>query len=241
MPDSFQRLSAQLHMVLDDVRPIAQELAPPASVEAAPDPLPPLADTVILARPWSLAAAMETLPPAPAVRRAPVVPAPEAFVRTYSEPRRWPVIAAVAVALVALAVFGIATARWVHLGTTPGAQATKPAKPAAALLVPVTGPATNGTPAAAPTTHFPGGTRTVYVSVRVAQGGASPVLTFWVALQTDGATPDTHVVARTFVLAAGSAAVVPIAAPAGYFAPGTYTVTAAMDGAAVGSTNFVVG
>jgi len=242
MPDSAHRLDAELHRVFDDMRPLVDELAPSAPTEAPPAPEPSMGAPSTLPRPWSFDAAMQPLPEAPSPpRRATPAPAPHREFHTYPERRHWPVLAAAAVALVALVVFGLATAKWIHLATAPAGPSPKPAKPVAALLVPVTGPAAAGTPASAPTTRFPDGTTTVYVAVRMAHAVPSPVLTFSVALQADSTAPRTHFVARTFVLAAGSAAVVPIAAPSGDFDPGTYTVTAAMNGAAVGTTNFVIG
>src|SRR5438105_453440 len=237
MPDSAHRLGAELHRLFDDMRPLVEELAPPSHTAAAPEPEPAVSATLTLPRPWSLGAAMEQLAtaPAPAPSRASATPAPHRVFHTYAERRRWPVIAAAVVALLALLVFGLATAKWIHVATAPAGSAPK-AKPVAALLVPVIGPAAAGTPAPAPAARFPDGTTTVYVSVRMAHAVTSPVLTFSVALQADSTAPHTHVVARTFVLAAGSAAVVPIAAPSGDFDPGTYTVTAAMNGAAIGTT-----
>ena len=138
-------------------------------------------------------------------------------------------------------MFGFAASRWIHLGVAPAVPAANTAKPkTAALLVPLAGPAAVGMPAVIATTHFPGGTTAVYVSVQLVRTAPSPVLTFSVALQTARTTLWTQLPARTFVLDAGSAAVVPIAAPAGAFGPRTYRVTAAMSGSPVGSTSFVV-
>ena len=46
--------------------------------------------------------------------------------------------------------------------------------------------------------------------------------------------------ADTFVVDASTPSVVPLSASSGSFAPGTYWITAEMNGAAVGSTSFVV-
>ena len=239
MPDSAHRLDAELHRVFDDMRPLVDELAPSAPTEAPPAPEPSMGAPSTLPRPWSFDAAMQPLPEAPSPpRRATPAPAPHREFHTYPERRHWPLLAAAAVALVALVVFGLGRPglRRNGFGSAVASRAASRRVSSRADLRKYRLEA-----ASAPNTRFPDGTTTVYVAVRMAHAVPSPVLTFSVALQADSTAPRTHFVARTFVLAAGSAAVVPIAAPSGDFDPGTYTVTAAMNGAAVGTTNFVIG
>lgn len=233
MPHSVAKLDEELARALADVRPLAEQLVP------AGEGHPAMPASLVAPRAWSLGAAKAPIPaaPRPTVRTA--AAHAESPIRVTRPPRRrWPLLAAAGLALLAMAVLAVVVVRWAHsTGATPLASN---ARPATALLTPVASPPAEDPAAEAPTGRYPGGTTTVYIAIRMDRPAGSPVLTFTVALQGDGAATATPLASRTFVVDASTPSVVPLSASSGVFAPGTYWITAEMNGTAVGSTSFVI-
>jgi hypothetical protein len=235
VPDQRSLLRGRLASAIDGVVDVASRLDPPGARAAAP-PLPPPADSV--ARPWTLAAAMEPIA-TPVVERtvqrqstAPPPPPPEPPPPLEHHRSRLPA------AIVGSSVVGLVLVLVVlHLLQSSGAvRSPAPSQIALTGIRPVaTAPPAGG---AVPQTQvsFPANTSTVDIEVNSGRaGGQAPV-----RIVVTVGQPAQTIIQHDYVLNQSGSTVIPLTPANGAFAPGDYRVTITYRGALLGATAFAV-
>ena len=201
-----------------------------------------------VARPWSPAAAMEPVAPAPTAGATDMAPRdtravlPPLLVDD-APPRRRAFVARLVIA--ALAATGIVLSALLLAGVFPsGSRAPVAQSPAVSLtslrVVAAAGP--QDVPMALSRTSFPAGTATVYIDARYQGDAADSAMR--IALTARPATApqtSTTLLNREFLLSRTGESVIALTAPGGTFAPGEYSVSARVNGAVVGLSTFHIG
>jgi hypothetical protein len=239
VPDQRALLLGRLASAIDGVADVASRLGPPAPEAKAPvTPKPPLEST---GRPWTLAAAMETIATPILERGAPAgatfLGSPHAAPPPPPEHHR---------SMVPLAIFGsmvialiLASVGAVHFLSGGGAVQT-PSHPATQILLTgvrplASAPAGGGT---IPATQVSFPAKTSVVDIEVNSGG--PAGQAPVHIVVTMGQPAQTIIQNDYVLSQSGATVIPLTAVGGTFATGEYTVTITYKGALLGSTAFAV-